>query len=587
MKYFGCILLFLALSSIVLAQDLPVSDRSYNTAKETFRFAIVSDRTGGMRGGIFDGAIKKVEMMQPEFVLSVGDLIDGYTEDPKVWNDQWDEFDSIINQLSMPFYYVPGNHDTSNKLLTEAWRERHGKDYYHFKYKEILFLALNTDEIEGGGIGKDQIKYFEDVLADHKDVRWTLLFMHRPVWSYGDRMGYDGIEEALGARNYTVFSGHHHHYRYKLQNGMEHFTLATTGGGSWMRNPDIGELDHITWVTMKEEGPKVAHIDINEIYGKDLVPEEDYEDIQVLRQGNWLDVEPFVNDVETFTEFPITFTLTNDSEKTFNVLGKLSEQNGIRFEPELLEASIQKGTSKQVVIKAISAEGESSIANLNNSPLSFEMAAGFERETRDNISLTTSKRLFLDWIHTLPKVKESVTVDAELSDWKSTKWIDVRNPQYIKEDWDWKGEADGRFKFATQYDAENLYVAIQFYDELSIAEEELSARQDKFIIHVDLNPETEGYEVFELAWGGKETSAISNHEGIKAMISKNSSDQSLEVKIPFEQLINDLSDSHIRINIGIMDHDRPENTKPSVLWWRPIWGSEFDYKMSGMFWLEK
>jgi hypothetical protein len=285
----------------------------------------------------------------------------------------------------MPFYYVPGNHDTNNELLTKVWRERYGRDYYHFKYKDVLFLSLNTDEIEGGGIGVPQIEYFEKVLQENKDVKWILLFMHRPVWSYGDRMGYDDIEKALGDRNYTAFSGHHHNYRYKVQNGMEHFTLATTGGGSWMRNPDVGELDHITWVTMKEKGPEVAHIDINGIYGKNLVPEEDYEDIQVLRHGNWLDVKPFVNTSETFSELPVTFSLTNDSERTFNIVGELKEQNGIRFEPEYLEASIEKGTNKKVVIKAISNDGESSIADLNNTPLLFELAACFERNSRNDI----------------------------------------------------------------------------------------------------------------------------------------------------------------------------------------------------------
>jgi hypothetical protein len=116
-----------------------------------------------------------------------------------------------------------------------------------------------------------------------------------------------------------------------------------------------------------------------------LVPEEDYEDIQVLRHGNWLDVKPFVNTSETFSELPVTFSLTNDSERTFNIVGELKEQNGIRFEPEYLEASIEKGTNKKVVIKAISNDGESSIADLNNTPLLFELAACFERNSRNDI----------------------------------------------------------------------------------------------------------------------------------------------------------------------------------------------------------
>lgn len=584
-------LLFLV--STLVAQDLPVSDRSYNNSEEIFRFAIVSDRTGGMRGGVFEEAIGKVEMLQPEFVLSVGDLIDGYTEDPEVWNAQWDEFDAIINKLSMPFYYVPGNHDTSNELLTEVWRVRHGRDYYHFKYKDVLFLALNTDEVEGGGIAETQVEYFEKVLEENQDAKWTLLFMHRPVWSYGDRMGYDGIEKALGNRNYTLFSGHHHHYRYKIHNGMEHFTLATTGGGSWIRNPDVGEFDHITWVTMKEKGPDIAHIDIDGIFGKDLVPERDYADIQVLRQGNWLDVKPFVNGTETFGELPVTFTFTNASERTFDIMGELREQNGIRFEPELLETSIDKGTNKKVSIKAISVDGTSSIADLNNTPLLFEMTAGFERETRNNIFLSTSKRLFLDWKHTISKASNKISIDGEFSDWKNVQWIDVRNPQYIKEDWDWKGAEDGRFEFATSHDSEELYLAIKFFDEkIIIDKEELLSRQDKFFIHIDSNIKDSEFKKLEV---GLSSNNAEPHIDLKestikkfeVAISESNGNQFLELSIPFKEIGSEVDLSSVRINIGIMDHDRPENTKPSILWWRPLWGNNLDYEGSGMFWLEK
>lgn len=590
----GIITLFF--SSIGFGQDLPVSDRNVNNAEETFRFAIVSDRTGGMRGGIFAEAIKKVDMLQPEFVLSVGDLIDGYTEDPAVWNAQWDEFDAIIENLSMPFYYVPGNHDTSNELLTEVWRARHGRDYYHFTYKDVLFIALNTDEIEGGGIGEDQVQYFEEVLSENQDVRWTLLFMHRPVWSYGDRMGYDGIEEALGERNYTLFSGHHHHYRYKMHNGMEHFTLATTGGGSWMRNPDVGELDHITWVTMKEKGPEVAHIDINGIYGKDLVPEEDYEDIQVLRRGNWLNIKPLVYENELFERLPITFTLTNNSKRTFNISGELKNQNGIRFEPSAIQETLESGSlSKEVTVYAISTSGESSIAELNNSPLIFEMNAGFDRQDRNDISLSTSKVFLLDWKHLLKRTASPITIDGDLSDWPKEEMIDVRNPQFVKEDWDWKGEKDGRFEFGVQYDDQNLYLGIKFTDDIRhIDTSGIQERQDKFFIHIDNDLDDLKFESIELAIGSKADSPFINLENsslknLDAAIDGRSTIQLLEIAIPISELLENQNTvlEFIRINIGVMDHDRLENTKPSILWWRPVWGSAQDYKNSGVFFLDE
>ena len=77
----------------------------------------------------------------------------------------------------------------------------------------------------------------------------------------------------------------------------------------------------------------------------------------------------------------------------------------------------------------------------------------------------------------------------------------------------------------------------------------------------------------------------SNLKNIKHQVSKTATGQILELSIPLDQFSPDSKTQlqKIRVNIGIMDHDRPENTKPSVLWWRPFWGSEADYGNSGIF----
>ena len=60
--------------------------------------------------------------MRPEFVVSVGDLIEGYTDDPAVLDREWDEFEGFVGRLQMPFFYVPGNHDMSNAVMAEEWQ---------------------------------------------------------------------------------------------------------------------------------------------------------------------------------------------------------------------------------------------------------------------------------------------------------------------------------------------------------------------------------------------------------------------------------------------------------------------------------
>src|SRR6058998_2155311 len=55
----------------------PWNHLKINNAPGTFRFAIMSDRTGGARPGVFERAIDQINILQPEFVVTVGDLVEG------------------------------------------------------------------------------------------------------------------------------------------------------------------------------------------------------------------------------------------------------------------------------------------------------------------------------------------------------------------------------------------------------------------------------------------------------------------------------------------------------------------------------
>ena len=113
----------------------------------------------------------------------------------------------------------------------------------------------------------EQVSYFQDVLAKYPDVRWTFLFVHRPVWQ-ADKPdpGFMAIEAALKGRPYTVFAGHAHTYEYQQLQGMDYIRLSTTGG-AWLLDPP-GNFDHIAWVTVTDEGPVVGNITLDGIFDK-------------------------------------------------------------------------------------------------------------------------------------------------------------------------------------------------------------------------------------------------------------------------------------------------------------------------------
>ncbi len=254
----------------------PWTNLRINNAPETFHFAVISDRTGGHRARIFSQAVEQINLLQPAFVVSVGDLIEGYTKDTETLGKQWKEFQTYTSKLQMPFFYVPGNHDVANATETDVWKERFGRRYYHFMYKDVLFLAVNSDdphEDKEGRISKEQVEYFQRVLADNPNPRWIFVNLHKPVWTEPnlEKNGWLDIEKALGGRKYTVFAGHIHRYQKFVRQGMNYYQLATTGGGSRLRGMRYGEFDHIAWVTVKKEtDPIIANIMLDGIYPENL-----------------------------------------------------------------------------------------------------------------------------------------------------------------------------------------------------------------------------------------------------------------------------------------------------------------------------
>jgi hypothetical protein len=219
--------------------------------------------------------VEQLNLLQPEFVLSVGDLIEGGKENRAQLDAEWREFQGYIERLQMPFFYVAGNHDISNKTQDAVWDEKLGRSYYHFVYRNVLFLMMDTEDPPPGGEGRmspEQIKYARMVLDENKHVRWTIVALHKPIWTAPnlERTGWLDVEKALAGRPYTVFAGHVHRYKRFIRNGQRYYQLATTGGSSKVRGVPYGEFDHVVWVTMKKDGPVLANLMMDGIFPEDM-----------------------------------------------------------------------------------------------------------------------------------------------------------------------------------------------------------------------------------------------------------------------------------------------------------------------------
>ncbi|MCD6393468.1 MAG: hypothetical protein J7M40_08165, partial [Planctomycetes bacterium] len=129
-------------------------------------------------------------------------------------------------------------------------------------------LCLDTQDSASTGISPAQLRYFEDVLAENPDPRWTFVFMHQPVWRRDDVPAWGQLEKLLAKRDATIFAGHLHTYSKSTRGGNDFYVLATTGGSKG--KPPIlfenGKFDHIVWVTLTQQGPTLANILPEAIY---------------------------------------------------------------------------------------------------------------------------------------------------------------------------------------------------------------------------------------------------------------------------------------------------------------------------------
>lgn len=281
----------------------PWTDRDFAYDPDAVRFAVFADLTGGEREGVFEIAVEQLNMLRPELIVNVGDLIEG-SDDRSELDRQWDSFDARAQKARAPVFYTGGNHDLLGKEMRDVWQERVGPRFYYFRYRDVLFLVFDTEdypadrlqemaemrrealdvaarrgwdafsrtpyanmpEDKTGYISQLQSDYMVRALADNDDVRWTFLLMHKAPWKNGDMRSWNLIEQYLADRPYTVFHGHRHAYQLEQRNGRDYIRLATTGGDF---QPENGlAVDQVVWVTVDGNGAHIANLQMSGILDK-------------------------------------------------------------------------------------------------------------------------------------------------------------------------------------------------------------------------------------------------------------------------------------------------------------------------------
>jgi 3',5'-cyclic AMP phosphodiesterase CpdA len=105
--------------------------------------------------------IKEVNLKNPDFVVLTGDLMFGQMN-PQEYIYEYEEVYKVLQQLNVPVYLIPGNHDgyAQDGTLSDGldyWTKYFGPQYFSFDYGPYAhFAALNSfdwDKIDRSGTG--------------------------------------------------------------------------------------------------------------------------------------------------------------------------------------------------------------------------------------------------------------------------------------------------------------------------------------------------------------------------------------------------------------------------------------------------
>ena len=225
----------------VLAVFAVVATRALSEPKNDFRFSIMGDRTGGPTPEIYGRVWREVNLMHPDFVINVGDTIQGHR--PERMTQEWSELRPIWEQYRhYPLYFTPGNHDIWSPESRELYeKESRRRAWYSFDYQEAHFTVLDNSQTPD--LSPEQLQFLEKDLKANSGKRPKFVFFHKPFWIAPIRLRSGEFSLHRLVKKYNVdyvISGHGHQFVRLERDGIVYMEVGSSGG-SIRRGLDKGE----------------------------------------------------------------------------------------------------------------------------------------------------------------------------------------------------------------------------------------------------------------------------------------------------------------------------------------------------------
>jgi predicted phosphodiesterase len=200
-------------------------------APDSFRFAILGDRTGEAQKGVYEQVWREVAAESPAFVVSVGDTIQGMSD--RSAEAEWHEAGRIFQLFRRyPLYLAPGNHDIWSPASERLFQQYAAHaPHYSFDYGRAHFTILDNSRSEE--LPAPELVFLEADLKAHAGQPVKMIVMHRPSWLVDVALRNPNFALHQLARRYGVqyvVSGHVHQLLRLELEGVTYVSMASSGG---------------------------------------------------------------------------------------------------------------------------------------------------------------------------------------------------------------------------------------------------------------------------------------------------------------------------------------------------------------------
>jgi predicted phosphodiesterase len=419
--------------------------------EDRFTFAVLGDRTGGARAGVYESVVAEVSFFDPDFIITVGDHIEGYAFDKQETEQQWDEFKEIMESSGIKYYLTPGNHDIWDDQSEEIYRDRVGDLNKAFKVDNTRFIIFDVSRNSGiDDFTEEQVKWLTKELEKSEDAAHTLVFLHKPFWCEDFSFGRESRLHALFLEHgvTAVFSGHYHRYFYTERDGIRYYCVGSSGGSMW---------------SSEREGSFYCYL-LCQVAGDslrvELMEPDSFRPVDSVTMEGVMDLTSFKNESVELSEIRVegtsltgtarvSITVTNSSEKTLGDTARWDLREGWTVEPETDYIEVPPGEVGQLTA-IVSADGLVFPVPRLRISLPYRDEEPFEIVEYLNVRRTEQAT----------RVGEAPAIDGLIEDgvWRSA----TPETEYFG----WRGgETEGDpTSLWVGYDSENLYLAARCSD---------------------------------------------------------------------------------------------------------------------------